>query len=419
MLTTENSSLTNLEQDFESRGARLTPRFPASLFRPSEPADKPLPERDSLAVFCFEDLAGSVGRSALSLARALSERGNGVHLFVRQCEENVPGITLHVLGDCDAADPVERAQEFGRRACNAFLQTFSLGAPVHLVGFEWSSLPPLTMLNEIQNVRFLLSVHSLECQRSDMSSAVSRRIDDIERNGLQEARAVLVHDETCGRLVRSLVPGHEDKVAAIREIFATEALQTGIDPGAIKANYQVGPLDPVILFIGDFSETYGPDMLVKALPPVLKNHSRARLLLVGEGQLYWPLRVFARYLLLEHAVNLVGSLEGTPLFELIQAADVVVVPSRGPTPWWPILAAWAAGTPVVATHDAAPGLLSHEQDAVLTYASENSLVWGIERVLYDAGLQQSLIAKGREKLAARFGWNSVAVQVEELAGIKV
>ena len=67
---------------------------------------------------------------------------------------------------------------------------------------------------------------------------------------------------------------------------------------------------------------------------------------------------------------------------------MVVVPSRESTPWWPIQAGWAAARPVVATHQAAPGLLEHEQDSVLVYPSENSLVWGIERVLFDADLRR-------------------------------
>ena len=103
----------------------------------------------------------------------------------------------------------------------------------------------------------------------------------------------------------------------------------------------------------------------------------------GNGDLYWPLRVYTRYLLLEHAVRLVGSVVGQNLNELIQAADVVVVPSRESTPWWPIQAAWAARRPVVLTHSAAPNLVQHEKDSVLVYPSENSLVWGVERILFD------------------------------------
>src|SRR5262249_40152428 len=120
------------------------------------------------------------------------------------------------------------------------------------------------------------------------------------------------------------------------------------------------------------------------------------------------------YLLLEHAVRLAGDVSGQPLRELIAAADVVAVPSRAATPWWPIQAAWAARRPVVATHDAAPGLITHERDGVLVYPSENSLVWGVERVLFDADLRRSLADRGAAALDDRFGWGAVAAQVEGL-----
>jgi glycogen(starch) synthase len=153
------------------------------------------------------------------------------------------------------------------------------------------------------------------------------------------------------------------------------------------------------------------------VPPILKNHRQTRLIVVGEGDLAWPLRVCARYLLLEHAVRLVGHVEGQELEELILAADLVAVPSRAATPWWPIQAAWAASKPVVASHQAAPDLLDHEKDAVLVYPSENSIVWGIERILFDAEAGRTMAKRGYEKLLERFVWTPVVAKVEELMGV--
>jgi glycosyltransferase involved in cell wall biosynthesis len=156
---------------------------------------------------------------------------------------------------------------------------------------------------------------------------------------------------------------------------------------------------------------------MKSMPTVLKNHPQARLIIVGDGPEFWPLRVYARYLLLEHAVRLPGSVEGQAFNELVQAADMIVVPSREATPWWPILAGWAARKPVVASHPAAPGLLVHEKDSILIYPTTNSCVWGVERVLFAPELGRTIGENGRLKLEDRFGWNAVAAQVEELMGV--
>jgi glycosyltransferase involved in cell wall biosynthesis len=380
-------------------------------------AERPCP----LAVFCHEPPDSFLGGHVARVVTALARRGAPVHLFARHAFElKAEGVEMHAVGASDEGDVVDQAQEFARRASNAFLERFPPGGgPVRLLGYEWSAVPALSLLRGLRDLDYVLSAHSLERQRSDLSSPVARRIEEVEHAGLREARALLLHDPATEQVARYWVPECAGRATQARSLFPASDFETGLDPGAVKARYQVGPLDPVLLYVGDLSERYGPDLLLKALPALLRNHPQARLVVVGDGTLLWPLRVYARYLLLEHAVRLVGDVQGKPLYELIEAADMVVVPSREATPWWPVLAGWAARRPVVATHGAAPGLLEHEQDAVLVYPSENSVVWGVERVLYDAELRTALGRNGRRKLDERFGWNALAAQVDELTGAPV
>jgi len=250
-----------------------------------------------------------------------------------------------------------------------------------------------------------------------MTSEISKHINELECTMLREAQVVLTQEPAVSEVARFWVPECAARLTAARQPFPVAQFNSKVDPGQVKARYQVGPIDPTILYVGDFSDRYGPDLLVKAMPAILRNHPQARLVLVGDGPLYWTMRVYSRYLLLDHAIRFPGSVVGQPMHELVEAADVIALPSRDATPWWPIQAAWAAGRPVVATHKAAPMLLEHERDSVLVYPVEQSLVWGIERVLYDADLRVKLGQKGREKLEERFGWNNVAEQIEELMGV--
>jgi glycosyltransferase involved in cell wall biosynthesis len=376
-----------------------------------EKARKPQPT----AVFCHEPPDSYVGGHILRLLPLLAGRGAPVHLFSRHnFVVDHPNVRVHAVGTSEEGDVVDQAQEHCRRAGNAFLQQFPASAPVGVLACEWSSAPVLSLLRGLRNVGGMLSLHSLERQRSDLSGDLSRRIAEVEREGIETARTLLVHDAGTAEVARHWIPECALRTVQAKSPFVTSGFETGIDPGAVKARYQVGPVDPMILYVGDLDERYGPDMLLKAMPPVLRHHPQARLVIVGEGQLLWPLRVYARYLLLEHAVRLVGSVVDQPMCELVQAADIVAVPSREPTPWWPILAGWAARRPVVASHDAAKSLLEHEQDSVLVYPTENSIVWGLERALYDPALRKAIGEAGRRKLEARFGWNNLAEQIEEL-----
>ncbi|MFO0927888.1 MAG: glycosyltransferase family 4 protein [Gemmataceae bacterium] len=205
-----------------------------------------------------------------------------------------------------------------------------------------------------------------------------------------------------------------ERFVEAREMFPLHRFARELDPGAVKARYQVGPVDPTLLYVGDLEERYGPELLLRAMPAILRHHPQARLVIVGDGHLYWPLKVFTRYLLLEHAVRLIGHLPENEVDDLFLAADVVVVPSRESTPWWPILAGWAARKPVVATHEAARPLTEHEKDSVLIYPSENSIVWGVERLLYDPALGAAIATAGRRKVQERFGWSVLAEHLEEV-----
>jgi glycosyltransferase involved in cell wall biosynthesis len=374
------------------------------------------PELSPLAVFCHEAPDSFIGGHVARVVPALARRGRRVHLFSRHpFAITEPGVTVHDVGLGDeTADLLEQVQQFASRASNAFLKALPASEPAAVIGYEWTSGAVLSLLKGLRNLPVVLSLHSLERQRSDLSSEVSRRVVEIEHEAMQAAAAVLVHDPATVEVIRQSLPTCLDRVVQARPVFPVMHFESDLDPGAVKARYQVGPVDPVILYVGDLDERYGPDALLKAMPAILRHHPQARLVIVGDGPMLWPLKVYARYLLLEHAVRIIGHLQDKPLFELIQASDMVVVPSREATPWWPIQAAWAAKKPVVATHEAAKGLVEHEVDSVLIYPSENSVVWGVERVLYDEELRKRIAKAGREKLEERFGWNGLAEQVEEV-----
>jgi len=401
------------------RQKRRKPRTTSSSWITPPPEKKADESRPVLAVFCWEHPDTPVGQAALQTVAALARRNTIVHLFGRsEVPLKLPALHVHAVGDTEGEDLLARVHEFTSRAANAFLRQFPGGSPhVTLMGYEWSGAGPLSLLRGLKNNRTVYSISSLERQRSDMTSEISKRINELECTTLREAQVILTQEPAAAEVARFWVPECSARLVGARQPFPVADFNRKIDPGQIKARYQVGPIDPTILYVGDFSDRYGPDLLVKAMPAILRNHPQARLILVGDGSLYWTMRVYSRYLLLDHAIRFPGSVVGQSMHELVEAADIIAIPSRDSTPWWPIQAAWAAHRPVVATHQAATALLEHERDSLLVYPVEQSLVWGIERLLYDPDLCVTLGQNGREKLEERFGWNNVAEQLEELMGI--
>jgi glycosyltransferase involved in cell wall biosynthesis len=373
--------------------------------------------RKALAVFCFEGPDSPIGRYLSQIAAALASRQTPVHIFSRH-PFDVSGqrISVHAVGDSSGGDLLDQVRAFNTRAAQAFLEQFpAQREEAALLGLEWSSVPALQQLQASRNLDTILALNSLERQRSDMGNELSRQIEEIELSGLRQAKAILVQETAVAEMATKCVPECASRLAGARQSFPLQDFETKIDPGKVKELYQIGPTDPTILFIGDLDERHGPDVLMKSVPAIIKNNPQTRFVFAGFGTLYWPLKVIARYLMLEQVVRVLGNLEGQPLRELIQAADIVAVPSRTQTEWWPVLAAWAARRPVVATHDMAHGLkLQHEHNSMLIYPHESSCVWGIERLLFHWDLAAAIAANGRQLLEQRFAWDSVAEQIEEL-----
>lgn len=378
-------------------------------------------EQFVVAMFCYEEPDSAVGRFVAETARVLAKQSTQVHIFSRHSFETIsPDVYVHQVGACERNDLIGQVDEFTDRACNSFLRKFQNStAKITLMGHEWSTIPAMSLLHGIKNLGIVLSLQSLERQRGGLDTGASKWIEEIELTGIREARSIIIHNPGTSEIIRSCLPDCAEKIIDACPEIPMAGFQFDLDPGEVKARFQVGPEDPTILYVGDLDERYGVNLLMKAMPDVLRNNGQARCIFVGDGELLWPLRVFSRYLLLDHAVRLIGHLDDQGLHELIHAADVIVVPSIDSTPWWPIEAAWAAKRPVVATVEAAPLLLQHERDCLLVEPNEHDLARGIERVLSDHELRQSIAERGCTKLKDRYSENKVIAQLEEALGIEV
>jgi glycosyltransferase involved in cell wall biosynthesis len=372
-------------------------------------------------MFCYEDPQSVVGQFAGKTARNLAQRGIEVHIFSRRPMEALSGeIRVHPVGSCDEGDLIAQVNQFTRRACNSFLRVFrDRAANVTLMGHEWSTIPSLSLLHGIKNIGAVLSLHSVERQRGGQDTGIGKWIAETELAGIREARSIIVHDPSTAEIVGSCVPESVERMVDARSEIPMAGFEFDVDPGEVKQRFEVGPVDPTVLYVGDLDDRYGPTLLMKGMARVLRQRPQARCIFVGDGPLLWPLRVYSRYLLLDHAVRLVGHLPERGLYELIHAADVIVVPSVEATPWWPIEAAWAAGRPVVATAESAPLLLEDERNCLVVDPNEGDLAAGIERILSYPGLGRSIAERGKAQLEDRYSEEKVIAQIEAAIGVEV
>ncbi len=182
-------------------------------------------------------------------------------------------------------------------------------------------------------------------------------------------------------------------------------VSNGIDLARFEPAFGVaaaGPDRPVIGAVGRFTPEKGHRYLVEALGPVRRRFPRARLVLVGFGELEPELRSQARRLGLGEAVAFPGERESA---EVLSGFDLFVQPSLYESQGLAILEAMAAGRPVIATdvggvrdavRDGETGLLVPPADAA-------ALARAIVRLAEAPELSASLAARARVVVRERFG----------------
>ena len=142
---------------------------------------------------------------------------------------------------------------------------------------------------------------------------------------------------------------NDDKLRIVYNGIHIAPYLSVVDDGSVRAQYGIGQMDPLVLFVGRLAVQKGPDLLIEALPQVLRTWPRVKFVLVGEGYMRADLERRTQELGVDSAVRFLGSMSGLSLLQLFKSADCVCIPSRNEPFGIVVLEAWASGKPVVAT----------------------------------------------------------------------
>jgi glycosyltransferase involved in cell wall biosynthesis len=210
-----------------------------------------------------------------------------------------------------------------------------------------------------------------------------------------------------------------------------ERIYSGIGPegpvtrgrGAVRAELATPDDAPVLLFVGRLAPQKGVDVLLRALDLLQHVEPRVVTWVAGEGPERARLESTARAftLLPQGRVRFVGHREDVP--DLIEAADVLVLPSRYEGLPNVVLEAMQRSRPVVAT--AAPGtdeVVEGGVTGVLVPVDDaQALARELRDLVRDPARRVRLGEAGRERAGREFGLDAMiggyAELYERLAGV--
>ncbi|MDD1717969.1 MAG: glycosyltransferase family 4 protein, partial [Methanoregulaceae archaeon] len=269
-------------------------------------------------------------------------------------------------------------------------------------------------LDRLQNRNTVLSFHSTEYGRNGANFGDSwefREISGKEWYGGYIAKRILTVSKNTKTEIMWLYNVPERKITVVPNGIYPERFFRRVDAAAVKTKYGIHPLAPLVLFVGRLAYQKGPDLLLKAIPRVLAKRWDVQFLIAGDGALRPQLESMASGL----PVQFLGYIDDATLLDLLNACDVMVIPSRNEPFGLVLTEAWSAGRCVVATDVGGLGEnIENFVDGITVPAREESIAWGINYVIDDPVLMQRLGRAGRMKVLTEFDWDLIVEQTLEV-----
>ena len=362
-----------------------------------------------IAFFCWESIygerVGGLAPAATNLAETLA-KDHEVHFFTRGClpDQTINNVSYHYCQP-QGANTVQYCEDMSNRMVENFSAADRKGKFDILHFHDWHAIQAL---HRLQDRDTILTFHSTEYGRNGNQHGdwwEYREIAGKEWYGGLIAKRVTAVSTVMKHEVMQLYNVPDWKCDVVPNGIVPRQYRAQIDPGEVKRTYGVHPYAPLILFIGRLVYQKGPDLFIEALRNVCRERWDAKVIVAGDG----GMRQFLMDRAKDLPVNFVGYIPDSEYIRLLNACDLVVIPSRNEPFGLVLLEAWSAEKPVVACD---VGGLSENIDmfidGIKVQPDPGSLAWGISTVIDNPANARVLGKRGRTKVDRRFLWAPVA-----------
>lgn len=267
------------------------------------------------------------------------------------------------------------------------------------------------------DIPYVVFVHGMEifsCQRTALEKK-------LMNNVLRNANKLIANSHYTSKLVLSTFEIDEDKITVIHPGADFKTFASTPDVSRLKRHLNVGN-EKIILTVGNLVERKGQDMVLKALPKVLKEFPDLKYLVVGEGDYRARLQSYIEEYHLEKNVFLVGSVPDKELPAYYHLCDIFVMPGRiagvhvegfGIA----FVEASASSKPVIG------GRSGGVEDAILDGVTgflvepenEDEICGAILKILNDKILAARLGTNGRKRVEKELTWQIGARKIRKVA----
>jgi phosphatidylinositol alpha-1,6-mannosyltransferase len=193
---------------------------------------------------------------------------------------------------------------------------------------------------------------------------------------------------------------------------------------AIELRRELGLTDKkVIVSVGRLVHRKGQDVLIEAMPSIIKEVPEAHILMIGEGPYRSYLETRVKTLGLQERVTFIGRIQYVELPRYICAGDLFVMPSRSRLAGLEVeglgivyLEASACGLPVIAGNSggAPDAVLAGKTGLVVEGSKQDAVASAVVELLLDPKRSHAMGQAGREWIIQEWRWDIWSSRFAEL-----
>lgn len=171
---------------------------------------------------------------------------------------------------------------------------------------------------------------------------------------------------------------------------------------------------PDIFFVNNLKKIKGVDILLKAIPIVIRLVPNLSVYIAGSGPQENELKALVKKLNLESNVKFLGFIPDEEKYQYYKACKIVVVPSRWDCQPFALFDAAASGKPVIASDTSNPGIVEDGKTGFIFKSKDvEDLTSKIITLLKDEKLREE-IGKAAKAKVKQYDWSKVAERYVEI-----
>lgn len=282
---------------------------------------------------------------------------------------------------------------------------------------DWLVAKPAISIKHLCRVPLISTIHSTEYgRRHGLHTDCHRMIHQIEWWLTYESWKIICCSNYMREEVMRIFNTPPDKIEVIPN--GVDVTKFGGAAGCsreFKARYATEN-EKIILYVGRLIPEKGVNVLLGAMPGVLRSNPEAKLVVVGEGYYRGELMRIADRMGLSQKVYFTGYVDDETLKLLYRCASVAVFPSLYEPFGIVALEAMASGTPVIVSDTGGLSeIVEHNISGFKVEANNSdSLVSAISYVLNKPDVANRFKREGLRRVETMYNWRSIAERTKGL-----